>query len=131
MGSDARLALDVPVRSSTTGDWIIESSPFGPDISDGAWHKVLLKLDPQFSGGVKGQVDGGEDQQLALDEPVDLGPFVQTAAQVTPLSVLFNNFTTLMVLGYSYLRIGIQMETKITGQIGKQWARIRLVEVCN
>ena len=83
VGSDSRLILDVPVRgsssSATGGDWIIESTSFGPDISDGAWHRVLLKLDPQFSGGVKGQVDGGEDEPLALDEPVELGPFIQQA----------------------------------------------------
>ena len=83
VGSDSRLILDVPVRGSDGGDWIIESTSFGADISDGAWHTVLLQLDPQFSGGVKGQVDGGEDEPLALDEPVELGPFIQQAQVYT------------------------------------------------
>lgn len=88
VGSDSRLVLDIPLRrsGSQTGgidsDWIIESSSFGPVVSDGSWHRVLLRLDPQFSGGVKGQVDSGEEEQLALDETVDLGPFIQTAAQI-------------------------------------------------
>ena len=69
-----KLLIEVPVRSGN-----VESTPFGPVVTDGNWHNVVVKF---FDGRVSATVDSSEEILLAVDSSVVLSTFVSESVNI-------------------------------------------------